>query len=306
MFRTFLLASAAIGIAFSASAKDLKSIGVTVGSLGNPYFVAVSKGITDAGHAINPNAKITVTSADYDLNKQFTQIDNFISAGVDLILVNAADARAIAPAIKRAQAAGIAVVAVDVAAAGADATVQTDNIKAGELACQYMADKIGHKGNVVIENGPQVSAVIDRVTGCKNVLAKYPDIKLLSSDQDAKGSRDGGMNAMQGYLTRFPELAGVFAINDPQAIGSDLAAKQLNRSGIVITSVDGAPDIVAALKGPTQVQASSSQDPYTMGKLAVETGKAIMDGKKLENSMILMVPTLVTRDTVGSYPGWTR
>ncbi len=111
---------------------------------------------------------------------------------------------------------------------------------------------------------------------------------------------------MQGYLTRFPELAGVFTINDPQAIGSDLAARQLSRSGIVITSVDGAPDIVGALKGPTQIQASASQDPYTMGKLAVETGKAIMDGKKPENPMILMAPTLVTRDTVGSYPGWTR
>ena len=129
-------------------------------------------------------------------------------------------------------------VAVDVAAAGADATVQTNNVQAGELACQFMAEAIGHKGNVVIENGPQVSAVIDRVNGCKSVLSKDAAIKLLSFDQDGKGSRDGGMNAMQGYLTRFPELSGVFAINDPQAIGSDLAARQLNRSGIVITSVD--------------------------------------------------------------------
>ena len=54
---------------------------------------------------------------------------------------------------------------------------------------------------------------------------------------------------MQGHLTRFPDVDAVFTINDPQAIGSDLAAKQLNRSGIVITSVDGAPDIETALKG---------------------------------------------------------
>ena len=54
---------------------------------------------------------------------------------------------------------------------------------------------------------------------------------------------------MQGHLTRFQDLAGVFTINDPQAIGSDLAAKQLNRKNLVITSVDGAPDIEAALEG---------------------------------------------------------
>lgn len=289
-----------------AAARELKAVGVTLGSLGNPFFVAVGKGATDAARAINPQAKVTVASADYDLNKQFTQIDNFIAAGVDVILVNAADPRAIQPAIRRAQAAGITVVAVDVAAAGADATVQTNNVQAGEIACQFMADAIGRRGNVVIQNGPQVSAVIDRVNGCKRILAQYGDIKLLSSDQDGKGSRDGGLNVMQGFLTRFPDLKGVFAINDPQAIGSDLAARQLNRSGIVITSVDGAPDIVAALKGPGQVQASASQDPYAMGKLGVETGNAIMNGNKPADPMILMPSQLITRENVGSYQGWTR
>jgi ribose transport system substrate-binding protein len=169
-----------------------------------------------------------------------------------------------------------------------------------------MADKIDHKGNVVIENGPQVSAVIDRVNGCKKVLSQYSDIKLLSSDQDGKGSRDGGLNVMQGFLTRFPSIQGVFTINDPQAVGSDLAAKQLNRTGIVITSVDGAPDIVSALKGQTQVQGSASQDPFAMGKLAIQTGYDIMNGKKPASPMILMESKLITRDNVGSYQGWTR
>ena len=307
MLKTVLLAGVALAlVAGSAAARDLKAVGITVGSLGNPFFGAIGKGATDAAQAINPQVKMTLASADYDLNKQFTQIDNFIAAGVDMILVNAADPRAIAPAIKRAQAAGITVIGVDVAAAGADATVQTNNTQAGEIACQYMADKIDHKGNVVIQNGPQVSAVIDRVNGCKTVLAKFPDIKLLSFDQDGKGSRDGGLNVMQGYLTRFPSLQGVFTINDPQAIGSDLAAKQLNRTGIVIASVDGAPDIVGALKGNTQVQASASQDPYAMGKLAVQTGIEIMNGKKPENPMILMPSQLITRDNVASYQGWTR
>lgn len=307
MFKKLLLAGAVLALAAgAASAKDLKAIGITVGSLGNPFFIAVIKGATDEAKQINPQVKVITTSSDYDLGKQSTQIDNFIASGVDLILVNAADPKAIGPAIKRAQAAGIVVVAVDVAAAGADATVQTDNVKAGEIACQYLADKIGDKGNVIIENGPQVSSVIDRVNGCKQVLAKHPGIKLLDASQDAKGSRDGGLNVMQGYLTRYQDLQGVFTINDPQAIGSDLAAKQLNRSNIVITSVDGAPDIVSALKGNTLIQASASQDPYTMGKMAVEVGNNILQGKKPENPMTLMEPKLVTRDNVGSYQGWTR
>ena len=298
----------AMGIASSAAHaadKPLKSIGITVGSLGNPYFVTIVKGAEAKAKQINPNAKVTSVSADYDLNKQFTQIDNFISAHVDMILINAADPKAIEPAVKKAQAAGIAVVAVDVAAAGANATVQTNNVQAGEISCQYLVDQLKGKGNVIIENGPQVSAVIDRVNGCKSVLAKAPGIKLLSFDQDGKGSREGGMNTMQGYLTRFPTVNGVFAINDPQAIGSDLAAKQLKRSGIVITSVDGAPDIETALKTDTLVQASASQDPWAMAQKAVEVGYGIMNGHAPATATTLLPSTLGTRQNVGSYKGWS-
>ncbi len=199
MLKRVLLAGAALALATSvASAKDLKAVGITLGSLGNPFFVTLAKGAEAKAKEINPAARVTSVSADYDLNKQFTQIDNFIASGVDLILLNAVDPKAIEPAVKKAQAAGIVVMAVDVAASGADATVQTNNVQAGEIACQYIVDKLGGKGEVIIQNGPQVSAVIDRVNGCKAVFEKTPGIKVLSSDQDAKGSREGGLNVMQG------------------------------------------------------------------------------------------------------------
>src|SRR5690606_12820288 len=171
MLKRVLLAGAALALATSvASAKELKSVGITLGSLGNPFFVTLAKGAEAKAKETNPNVRVTSVSADYDLNKQLTQIDNFIASGVGLILLNAVDPKAIEPAVKKAQAAGIVVMAVDVAAAGADATVQTNNVQAGEIACQYIVDKLGGKGDVIIQNGPQVSAVIDRVNGCKAVF----------------------------------------------------------------------------------------------------------------------------------------
>ena len=308
MLKTITLAGAATALCLSAApcfAKELKSIGVSLGSMGNPFFVALSKGAEFEAKKTNPDVVVQAVGYDYDLGKQFTQIDNFISAHVDLILLNAADPKAIEPAVKKARAAGIVVIAVDVAAAGADATVQTNNVQAGELSCDFIAKKLKGKGNVIIENGPPVSAVVDRVKGCKSVFAKEPGIKILSDDQDAKGSREGGMNAMQGYLTRFPKIDGLFAINDPQAVGSDLAAKQLHRKDIVITSVDGAPDIETALKSDTLIQASASQDPWTMAQTAVSVGYEIMNGKKPANPMILMPSTLITRENIGNYKGWS-
>jgi ribose transport system substrate-binding protein len=290
-----------------ASAADLKSIGITVGSLGNPFFVQVVKGAEARAKQIaGGNVTVTAVSADYDLNKQSTQIDNFIASGVDLVLVNAADPVAIEPAMVRLKAAGIVAVAVDVEAKGAAATVTTNNIEAGQKACQYIVDKLNGTGEVAIMNGPPVSSVVDRVTGCKQAFAKAPGIKVVSDNQNGKGSREGGLEVMIGLLTANDDIDAVFTINDPQAIGADLAAKQLNRTDLIITSVDGAPDIEGALKQQGNlIQASAAQDPFAMAQKAVDVGYEILQGKQPAQATTLIPAELITRDNVAQYKGWT-
>jgi ribose transport system substrate-binding protein len=308
---TLLTASAAIALAAfasaPASAADLKSIGITVGSLGNPFFVQVVKGAEARAKQIaGGDVTVTAVSADYDLNKQSTQIDNFIASGVDLVLVNAADPVAIEPAMVRPKAARIVAVAVDVEAKGTAATVTTNNVEAGAKACQYIVDKLNGTGEVAIMNGPPVSSVIDRVTGCKQAFAKAPGIKVVSDNQNGKGSREGGLEVMIGLLTANDDIDAVFTINDPQAIGADLAAKQLNFTDIIITSVDGAPDIEGALKQPGNlIQASAAQDPFAMAQKAVEVGYEILQGKQPAQTTFLIPAELITRDNVAQYKGWT-
>ena len=294
------------GLSTTAMAKDVSVVGITVGSLGNPYFAATDKGINARAKKITPDAKIIAVSSDYDLNKQFTQIDNFIAAGAQVIMVNAADPVAIAPALMKAHNAGIAIGAFDVAATGADVTVMTDNVKAGEQACQYIVDHLpNHTGKVIIVNGPQVSSVIDRVNGCKKVLAGNPGIKILSDDQNAMGSRDGGFSVGQNLLTRFPHIDAAFGINDPTSIGLELAAKQQNRSDFFITSVDGAPDIVGEIQNKSgMIKASSAQDPYGMAAQAYSYAVGIANGKAAPAKIILLTPTLITIDNINSYKGW--
>lgn len=289
-----------------ASAKDLNKVGISVGLLGNPFFVATIKGIEDAAKKINPNVQVTSVSADYDLNKQVSQVDSFIAAGVDVIMLNAVDAKAIAPAVKKAQAAGIVVAAFDVSAPGADVTVMTNNVKAGEEACQYLVDHTGGKGDYVILNGPASSSILERVKGCKDVLAKHPDIKILSDDQKAEGSRDGGLKVFQSLLTRFDKIDAVFAINDPTAIGAQLAAKQLNRSEFIFTAVDGAPDIEKELaSGTSMIKASASQDPYVMAGQSLTMAADLLAGKKPAEPTVLLDPKLITADNLKDYKGWT-
>ena len=134
MLKKILLASAAVAqMARGAQAKELKAIGISLGSLGNPFFIALSKGAEFEAKKTNPNVKILTFGYDYDLGKQVQQINNFIAAGVDLILLNPGDPKALRPAIENAQKAGIKVVAVDTYADGADAAVTTDNVQPGQI-----------------------------------------------------------------------------------------------------------------------------------------------------------------------------
>jgi ribose transport system substrate-binding protein len=302
-----LLTGAIIALSAPAVAKDLDSVGLTVGNLSNPFFVYLGKGAeAKAKELSNGKAEVTVVAADYDLNKQYMQIDNFISSCVDLVLVNAASSNAMEASLKRLHDAGIVSVAVDVTATGFDATVMTDNVQAGREACQYIADKLQGGGNVVIIDGPPVSSVVDRIQGCKGVFAQHPDIKILSDSQGGRAIGEGGYNVIANLLNSFPKIDAIFTTNDPEAIDTDLAAKQLGRKDFFITSVDGAPAVADALKRKDSlIEASSAQDPFVMAEKAVEIGYQIMQGTKPEQDVILIPSRLITRDNVAQYKGWT-
>lgn len=302
-----LIVPVALALAPFVQAKELNSIGVTVGDLANPFFVQIAKGAElEAKKLAGDNVKVTLASSGYDLGQQVAQIDNFIAAKTDLIILNAADTKGIGPAVKRARDAGIIVIAVDVGADGANATVTSNNYQAGEIACQTIVDKLDSKGNVVIINGPPVSAVQDRVKGCENVLAQHPDIHILSSNQNGKGSREGGLEVMTSLLVANPKIDAVFAINDPTAIGADLAAKQMQRSEFFIMGVDGSPDGEAALKQEGSLfLGTPAQDPQVMASKAVEIGYALLQGKPAPQEAVLIPVQLIDRNNIANYKGWT-
>ena len=291
-----------------AETKKLDSVGLTVGDLGNPFFVQIAHGAESKAQQINGKVKFTALSSNYDVNTQTNQIDNFISSNVNLILLGAADSKGIAPAVLRAKQAGIVVVAVDVGAeGGVDATVTSNNKQAGTKDGAYLADRLKGKGQIVIVNGPPVTAVTDRVAGFLEEIQKHPDLKIISQDQNAGGSRDGGLRVMSDLLTAFTRIDAVFAINDPTAIGCDLAAKQAQRKEFFIVGVDGSPDIVPFLKDPASlIAATAAQDPYLMAEEAVKIGYDIMQGKKPKEELTLIPVGLITKDNVDRYAGWTK
>jgi ribose transport system substrate-binding protein len=287
--------------------KKLQNVALLVQDLGNPYYTQVVHGTEQKAQEYNPAAKVVSLSCNNDLGIQTNQMDDAVGGGANLIVLSAADPEGIEPAVKRAKAAGVTVVAVDNGAKGVDATITSNNVQAGEVAGQYIVDRLKGRGQVVIVSGISATAVFDRVAGAMKVFQQHPEIKILSRDQNSLGTRDGGLRVMTDLLTAFPKIDAVFAINDPAAIGSDLAARQAQRQDCFVVGVDGSPDAVSALKEPGSLfAATAAQDPFAMAQKATEIGYEIMNGKIPETKTILIPVTLVTREDVGKFQGWTR
>jgi ribose transport system substrate-binding protein len=298
------------GSAEKSSTPELKVVAFTCQDLGNPFFKLMGDAVTTAAKKINPDCQVIIQSGDNDLAKQSAQIDDFISAQADIIVLNACDSEGIAPAVRRAKEAGCVVIASDVTAAGGvDATMTSDNIDAGRLVAQYIVDRLGPKGgNVIAIVGDPVSATLDRYKGMKEVFAKHPEIKVLSEDQNGKGRRELSMNLLTDLLTKFPKVDAVWGCNDPTALGCELAIRQAGRQNeMFVVGVDGSPDAANSMAQPNSIfAATSAQDPYYMAYHAVEVGWDVMNGKKPEKEIELIPVHLITQEDVkNGYTGWS-
>jgi ribose transport system substrate-binding protein len=281
--------------------KKLK-IGLTVPTLGNPFFVAMSKGAEEV--ADKYDAEVITVSADHDLAKQTAQIEDFITKKVDLILLSPFDSAGIAGAVSQAKAAGIPVVALDgFAEGGIDTVVMSDNVQAGRLAAEYLVKSLDGKGNIVIIDGPPVSAVTDRIKGFNEVISKYPDIKVVAN-QNGEGNREKGLTVMEGILTANKKIDAVFTINDEEAVGVQIAQEQAGRQDeFFVVSVDGAPAAVDALKKGGSFAGTSAQFPNQMVIDGVALALKIIDGEKVDSEVL--IPTeFITQENVSSYSGW--
>ncbi len=196
--------------------------------------------------------ELVILDADNDASKQLSQVENLIAKKVDVILVAAVDADAIVPALDMAEAAGIPLTGVNM-------LINTDrkyyyagpnDVEAGELEAQYIIDKIGGKGNVVILEGPiGTSAQLQRLEGNMNVLKKNPDVKILAQ-KPANWNRAEALTLTENWLQTYPDqIDGIIAHNDEMALGAiqALEAKGL-KDKIPVAAVDAIKDACQAIK----------------------------------------------------------
>lgn len=268
------------------------SIGFSVSTLNNPFFVTLTEGAKSK--AKDEGAELIVVDAGDDAAKQTSDIEDLVSKNISVLIVNPVDSDAVAPAVKDAIAKGIKVIAVDRVVNGVDVdcAIASDNVAGAEMATDYLVSLVGEGAKVAeLEGVSGASATIDRGQGFHNVADKKLDVV---SKQTANFNRSEGMSVMENMLQANADIKGVFAHNDEMALG---AVEAIGSKEILVVGFDATDDAIAAIQAG-KMAATVAQKPDLMGETAVETALKLAKGESVEKSIPVEVE-LITKDNAG-------
>jgi fructose transport system substrate-binding protein len=285
--KSWTVLAAAGGIATAAFAADPQPvIGLITKTETNPFFVKMKEGAQQAAKEKGAKLLSGAGKADGDNAGQVTAMENMINAGAKTILITPSDSKAIVPAIQKARAKGVQVIALDSPADPADATdalFATDNYKAGVLIGEYakaaMAGKPakiatldlfpGHPVGAQRHNGFMKGFGLNAPDAKTNELGKSAEIVCMA---DSYGDQAKGQTAMENCLQKNPDINLVYTINEPAAAGAYQALKKAGKEkGVTIVSVDGGCAGVRNVKAGV-IAATSQQYPLKMAAMGVEAG----------------------------------
>ncbi|MDN5341413.1 MAG: ribose transport system substrate-binding protein [Oceanotoga sp.] len=245
------------------------TLGLSVSTLNNPFFVALKDGAVEKAEELNID--LIVADARDNPAKQLNDIEDMIQRKVDLIIINPTDSDAIASSVEEANDANIPVITVDRGSNGGKVLlhIASDNIAGGAMAAEFIAEKLNQKGKVIELVGiPGTSAARDRGAGFDQGISKYKDIKVVAR-QTANFNRAEGLVVMENLLQSNPDVNAVFAQNDEMALGAIEALKSAGKlKNVVVVGFDAVPDAIKSVQNK-EMAATIAQQPEKMGGLAV-------------------------------------
>lgn len=289
------IALAVLTAAGGAAMAEEPIVGLITKTDTNPFFVKMKEGAQQRAKLKGAKLLTAAGRADGDNAGQVTAIENMVAAGAKAIMITPSDSKAIVPAIKKARAAGVLVIALDSPTEPQDATdalFATDNYKAGLLIGQYakaafagkpvkiaMLDLFpGHPVGIARHNGFLAGFGAPGISAKTVGPAKTADVVCMA---DSFGDQGKGQTAMENCLQKNPDINLVYTINEPAAAGAYKALKAVGKEkNVMIVSVDGGCAGVRDVKAGV-IAATAQQYPLNMAGLGVEAGvEYAKNGKK--------------------------
>jgi ribose transport system substrate-binding protein len=273
-------------------------IGFSQANNAEPYRQHVNDDLTAAAKAV-PQFTLQIADGAGNVNTQTSQVDNFITQKVDLLLISPFEAAPLTPAVARAMKAGIPVIELDrktVGDPGKDYTafIGGDNYKIAEEAGKYTADTLLPGGGdvAVLEGLPSSTPAVERLNGFKDGVKQNDKIKIVA-EQAADWLPDKAQVAFAAMLQAHPDIKVLYASNDMMAAGARLAAKGAGKQDQVkIIGTDGLPGPAGGIRAVAEGDWAATFTYPTGGPEAIAMAKSILLDCAASVPTTVTVPTL--------------
>lgn len=279
--KVFGVAALLVAVSSAASAAGEK-IGLVVSTQNNPFFVTLKEGAVKKANELG--YELIVLDSQNDPSKELGNVEDLLVKGVDVLLINPTDSDAVVSSVRAANRSKIPVVTLDRAANGGKVVshVASDNVLGGEVAGNYIVEKLGGKGKVVeLEGIPGTTAARDRGEGFnKTIVGKLDVVAKQAADFD----RTKGLTVMENILQAQPEINAVFAHNDEMALGALKAIESSGRKNVIVVGFDATDDAVAAVKDG-KLSATVAQKPAEIGAIGVEVADKIIKKQPVQENV---------------------
>lgn len=276
------------------------TVGVSLLNLSSEFIVMLNRGLQSKAKELG--VRLIVNDAQRSAERQVQQIENFIGQRVDVILLNPCEVEASSPAVDKALVAGIPIVNVNSETRSTPtAFVGSRDEESAELAMGCIATRLGGRGNIVMMHGFMGQAAqLKRDRGARDVLAKYPGLRLLAH-QTAEWDRAKAITLMENWIQAHgTNIQAVFAQNDEMGMGALIALEQAKlKHRVVVASVDAIADALQAVKDG-RLDATVFQDAAGQAGTALETAVRIVRRQPFEPTVLIPFQ-LVTTENVREF-----
>jgi ribose transport system substrate-binding protein len=277
-------------------------IGMTCMDLTNPFFKLIANVMEE--EAAKHGYHLVAQNGANDAATQNSQLADFVAQKFDAIFLNPADSEAASEGVKRAHAAGIPVFTFDVEVSDAAAQeivkshIGSDNYQGGQLAGESMMKATKNSGRIAVITYPEVMSCIRRHKGFMDYLNEHNSKLEVVAELSGRGNREDGYKVATDILQSHRDIVGIFAVNDPSALGAFAAVESAGRAkDIIVIGFDASPAGKQAVFDK-QLYDSPQQFPRTMATGTVESFVKYLNGEPLEKSVYIPCKHYLWEDAV--------
>lgn len=247
-------------------------------------------------------ADLTVLVADQDINKQVSQIEQAVTNGAQVVIIEPVSAEGVMAAVKSAEEQGVHCIIYNQNISDPSAAtcfVGVSNEDMGYMEMKNACEAIGGKGNVALLLGPLGSeGQIGRSAGYTKALAEYPDVKVVF-EEDAEWTTDAALKLVENWISTGTQIDAVVSQNDNMALGAVKAFEDAGMEGIPAYGVDAVEDALNAIKAG-RLTATVDQATPTQSQLAIAAAIKLAKGESVD-AEYLAEPVYIDSNNVADY-----